>query len=401
LLKAACPDWRYQLIRSILFESFPEQNTGTGFTASFYASIAKSLPQTLLQLRRHLLPGDETSRNSCRELSAWNTRGSAGNEAVPVSLKTGRKESQMVDSHRSLESHRKFSFHRTRHWLHFLLSAGFALLLAGCGSGGAGILPLLPTSLQARYSSAVADARILKSSEISCDLTPISNYNGKLIWENGVVGSRVLVATVIGDAGKYYLCTDPAGCTGDTCREGGNCSTYHWDSWVTVAPELQNFRAPTTPSLLRVVQLLGLPPSYATVGSAREAKYVLELWVKPEDLFRPCPDSEISDTVCEMGFPIDPFRMLDRNNKILATEGLPVPVFETYTSWFSNRTRNVYTATPDSEAYPWTRVGYTYDWGSPNHVGLSEFVVHGKKEDGSTISVGIHSVRTIKEYFRR
>lgn len=41
----------------------------------------------------------------------------------------------------------------------------------------------------------------------------------------------------------------------------------------------------------------------------------------------------------------------------------------------------------------------TCDWGSSNHVGLSEFVLHGRKEDGSTISVGTKSVKTTAEYF--
>ena len=47
------------------------------------------------------------------------------------------------------------------------------------------------------------------------------------------------------------------------------------------------------------------------------------------------------------------------------------------------------------------RLGYTYDWGSSNHIGLSEFVLHGRKEDGSGIAVGIKSVKTTVEYFAR
>ncbi len=34
--------------------------------------------------------------------------------------------------------------------------------------------------------------------------------------------------------------------------------------------------------------------------------------------------------------------------------------------------------------YPWTRLGYTYDWGNPgSEVGLSEFVIQG----GATVQV--------------
>lgn len=284
-------------------------------------------------------------------------------------------------------------------WLSVLIVSCISLLQVACGSGTGSPAKRHP-SIHEQYSSAVADARIVTAAEISNNLTPIVPYNGNLIWENGVVGSRVLVASVINENGKYYQCTEPSGCAGDTCKEGGNCSTYRWDSWVTVAPEMKQRFAGATPSLLRVVQLLGLPPSYATLGDPREAKYVLELWVSPKDLYRPCPDSEISDTACETGFPADPFRLFDLNNKIRATEGLAVPVFKTYTAWFGNRARNVYQATESTDAYPWTRLGYTYDWGSSGRFGLSEFVVHGSKQDGSTISVGIHSVRTISAYFQ-
>ncbi|OGU06762.1 MAG: hypothetical protein A2X82_08390 [Geobacteraceae bacterium GWC2_55_20] len=275
-----------------------------------------------------------------------------------------------------------------------------AWLLAACGSDTSTAAAPEQVSLQAQYSSAVADARTVVPSEISRYLTPISNDNPALIWENGVVGSRLLVVTWLGEAGKYYKCSDPGGCSGNTsCIEGGECPSYRYDSWVTVAPEIRNFFGVTRPEPLRIAQLLGLPPEYAVAGDPKEAKYMLELWVSPQDLFRPCPDTEISDTVCETSFPMDAFRMLDLNNTVRATEGTDYGVFKTYSSWFNNRTRNIYTS--GSSPYPWTRLGYTYDWGSSNHTGLSEFVLHGRKEDGSTISVGIRSVKSTAEYFQQ
>jgi hypothetical protein len=271
-------------------------------------------------------------------------------------------------------------------------------LLAACGSNSSTHPAATPVNLQAQYSSAVADARIADPSEISCYLTPVNNQNPNLIWENGVIGSRLLVVTWLGDAGKYYKCSDPGGCSGNTsCIEGGECPTYKYDSWVTVAPEIRNFFGITVPKPLRIAQLLGLPPEYAIPGNPIEAKYMLEMWASPKDLFRPCPDTEITDTACGTSFPVDMFRMLDLNNKVRATEGSDYGVFKTYTSWFNNRTRNGYTL--GSAPYPWTRLGYTYDWGSSNHVGLSEFVLHGRKADNSTISVGIRSVKTTAEYF--
>jgi hypothetical protein len=294
------------------------------------------------------------------------------------------------------------------------------LLLSGWSGHDPG--SVASADLQAQYSSALNDARNVTFAKIYLGLAPIVKENTNLIWENGVVGSRILVATVAGDYAAAYKCTDPSGCAGNTCKEGGECA-YGFDTWVSVVPEMKNFFKSTTPSLLRVVQLLGLPPSYATVGGPRQAKYVMELWANPKDLFRPCPDSEISDTACETDYPTDMFRIIDLSKKVRATEGLPAPVFKTYTAWFNNRARNVYTPTATSDAFPWTRLGYTYDWGrrnhngfgelvpdearkflrhdgdSCNHVGLSEFVLHGAREDRSKISVGIKSVKTIEEYF--
>jgi len=275
-----------------------------------------------------------------------------------------------------------------------------AWLLASCGSDSSTVAAPEQVNLQAQYSSAVADARMVTLSEISRYLTPISNDNPALIWENGVVGSRLLVVTWLGEAGKYYKCSDPGGCSGNTsCIEGGECPAYRYDSWVTVVPEIRNFFGVTRPEPLRIAQLLGLPPEAAVAGAPGEYKYMLEMWVSPQDLFRPCPDTEISDTVCETSFPTDSFRMLDLDNKVRATAGPEYGVFKTYSSWFGNQAR--YSYTMGASPYPWTRLGYTYDWGSGNHVGLSEFILHGRKVDGSTISVGIRSVRTTAEYFQQ
>ncbi|MFZ4480441.1 MAG: hypothetical protein ACOYNZ_11185 [Rhodoferax sp.] len=270
-------------------------------------------------------------------------------------------------------------------------------LLAACGGGSA--VPV-PVDLEAQYASAVADASVVLPSKISRYLTPVTTQNTDLVWENGVPGSRLLVLTWMDDAGKYYKCSVPGGCSGNTsCLEGGECPTYKYDSWVTVVPELRNFFAVTAPKPLRIAQLLGLPPQAAISGDPKEYKYMMEMWVAPRDLFRPCPDTEISDTACETGFPIDSFRTADLTNMLRATAGPNYGVFMTYPDWFGNQMR--YSYTPGSNPYPWTRLGYTYDWGGSNPVGLSEFVVHGRKVDGSTISVGIKSVKTTAEYFLR
>lgn len=270
----------------------------------------------------------------------------------------------------------------------FAVLAVGALLLNACAQ---------PQNLQSQYLGAVVDARTATAAKISRSLTPINNENPALIWENGVTGSRLLVVTWMGEAGKRYQCPGPGGCNGNAdCLEGGECPAYKHDTWVTVVPEIKKALG-TRPEPLRIAQLLGLPPEAAAPGDANEYKYMVELWVSPRDLFRPCPDTEISDTMCETGFPIDSFRVLDTKNTVRATAGPDRDVFMPYPAWFENQARHSYTEGADP--YPWTRLGYTYDWGSRDHVGLSEFVLHGRKADNSTISVGIKSVKATAEYF--
>ena len=284
-------------------------------------------------------------------------------------------------------------------WRDLLHRTGLTILiglLAACG-GGDGHDPA-PVDLQAQYASAVDDARVALPAEISRALTPINPQNPDLVWENGVVGSRLLVVSWIGDAGKYYRCTSAGGCAGNTtCLEGGECPNYKYDTWVTVVPEIKQFFAARAPEPLRIAQLLGLPPEAVMAGHSGEYKYMLEMWVAPQDLFRPCPDTEISDTACELDFPLDSFYSLDPGNLVKVSAGPNAGVFMRYPDWFNNQRQ--YSYTPGASPYPWTRLGYTYDWGSTRHVGLSEFVLHGKKADGATISVGIKSLKPTAEYF--
>jgi hypothetical protein len=270
-----------------------------------------------------------------------------------------------------------------------------SLLIAGCGSDNSASAPLTPAAIQTLYSSAAFDARTVTPAKISRNLTPITSDNQELIWENGVLGSRVLMLSWIKSSdAKYYDGTvDPA------CRPGSSNCTLNADLWVTVSPEMKNFFQSMPPQSLRIAQLLGVPPEYAA-----EDRSMVELWVSPRDIFRPCPDPEITDRECQADFPSDPFRTFSSTELVRATEGPGWNVFMNYTGWFNNRRNYIYTNArnyPSSSPYPWTRLGYTYDWGSSNHVGLSEFVVHGRKQSGSGISVGIGSLKKTADYFQQ
>lgn len=288
--------------------------------------------------------------------------------------------------------------------MHLLWAILFALVmsLSGCGSGTSSQDPVDPTSA---YKSALLDAAYATPAEVYTGLTPITNDNTQLIWENGVVGGRLLVASWIKTSDrKWYDGTADPTCKPENCMVGV-------DLWVTVVPEMKNFFSGTVPSSLRVAQLLGVTPE-----AGQEDRSFVELWVSPKDLFRPCPDPEITDKECQPSgfptqstdFPYSLFWSFTADDKVLATEG-GVWEYRDYKGWFENRTQFIYSypypaaGAGASMPYPWTRLGYTYDWGNPNHVGLSEFVLHGRRVDQQgqrkPVSVGVRSIKTTAEYF--
>lgn len=212
------------------------------------------------------------------------------------------------------------------------------------------ILPQL--TLEQSYENAIEDAIIAKPNEISNSLTPIVESNTNLIWQGEAGNKSVLVVTLTKYASSYPV--------------GGEVNTSWGETWVTVVPEIQTFFKNNVDSgsnlTLRALQLLGLPPNSSST-------YFVELWVSPQSLFRPTPDNEITDTTAQLDFPSS------------ATSA--------YKDWFNGNI--VYSYYP--QRYPWTRLGYTYDWGSSaSHVGLSEFVLR----QNSTVFV--KSVNPVNDY---
>jgi hypothetical protein len=204
------------------------------------------------------------------------------------------------------------------------------------------------------YEMAVKDAEIASREEISKNLTAIVESNNDLIWEKLKTNqTRVMVVTWTGD---FY---------DDKVGRSIEIDRY---VWVTAAPELKDFCTDYQteyPNLtIRLKQLLGLPPD------AAKSRFV-EIWVYPNDLFRPSPDPEITDNEAELTFPESRF----------------LNVSAEYIMWFNEQMAGSY----DQDGYPWTRLGYTYDWANPeSEVGLSEFVIN----KGSIIEVnGSYNLR--------
>lgn len=232
--------------------------------------------------------------------------------------------------------------------------SGLALFsVSGCPTDEA----LSDEQLEAMYQAAVADAAVAEPEEIVTSLTAIGPYNTDLVWEGTPGASRVLMITWTSWTGYDDL-------VGKSIRVSDLLKSVDTtrDTWVTAAPELQDFCArqnlDSAAMTLRVEQLMGLPPHN---GKTRFVAF----WVDPADLFRPSPDPEISDHEAELDFPV-------------STEF--VTVSQEHIDWINALKETSY----GTDGYPWTRLGYTYDWHCPVYnVGLSEFVIRS----GATVDV--------------
>lgn len=227
-----------------------------------------------------------------------------------------------------------------------------AILSAGCVlDDSQDTSPAEAADLEQMYRDAIEDAMLADEDEIYNELTPITESNAELQWMEYSGEEYVLVVTWTKHPESYPV--------------GSNVSTWWGDTWVMVIPELKGFvetnNIPDEELTLRLEQLIGLPYNNGN-------EYFVEMWVRPDDLFRPSPDPDITDTQAQLYF-----------NENVSQE---------HVYWFNSHKNATY------DEYPWTRLGYTYDWGNPeSEVGLSEYVIR----NNSTVVVS--SVSTTLDYF--
>ena len=240
-------------------------------------------------------------------------------------------------------------------FLEVALLISLAILLASCaGTTGTTTLSTPPTWPPA-YDDAITDARNPEPEEVVHNLIPIAQDNPELQWQDIDNVPHVLMVSLTGNTSYYENSV------------GKPYNTGNYDTWVTASPEMKDICTSlhlTGKRLkMRLRQLLGLVPD-------AEVLAFVEFWVKPADLFRPSPDNEIDDTTAGLNLPDD------------------VPSW--YREWFNQLRAGQYfqSVKPDHNAYPWTQLGYTYDWGNPeSEQGLSEFVI---KKNSQVIIRAIH-----------
>jgi len=202
------------------------------------------------------------------------------------------------------------------------------------------------------YMEAVRDMALAETSEITDKLDPIDTSK-----------PVTAVSWIRANAAKAYR------------MEIGETITADGDTWVSLAPMLQNFcRAFVADQgnnldalTLRLEQRLGLPPHSAKT-------HFVELEVKttndPAQIFRPCASPEVTTTSCALGPP----------QPCTASSGNGAEC-HTLNDFFFHQYYTSYGVSLPTE-YPWTSLGYTFDW-SYGPIGLdgkSQFIQHGESE---------------------
>ncbi|MCB2198585.1 hypothetical protein KQI63_04220 [bacterium] len=212
------------------------------------------------------------------------------------------------------------------------------------------------TDLREPYHAAIEDAAVAEEWEVVDSLWAINEDSPYLVRGWGELYNSVqLVTWTQSDIFDF--------------RRGDTITTDWGVTWVTIP--LQLIRAFEWERMTedeisrRLAQYLGLPPD-------TEKDRMVLLNVSPDDLMRPSMDPEIDDTVAQ------------RNTWSAAADSA-------YRVWFE--ANEDYSST----GYPWTRLGYTYDWGDPeHHVGASEYIIR----EGALVEVSMifNTVGFFREY---
>lgn len=205
--------------------------------------------------------------------------------------------------------------------------AALVLVVTGCTSQRAPIA----TTPRAAYEASIRDAAVAEASEVM-DLRTLAGPTVALViwsdWDGYQRGTLTLGRDVFATAATELQ---------DTCRSFGG-----------------------DPAALdaRVRQTLGLPPASPT----DKPRNFVEVTAALADVFRPCADPDPTAPRCPAGFAES--------------------VSEAHRAWMAEQALRSYIV-PDG--YPWTRLGYTYDWSpaAKSHYGASEFVLR----KGATVEV--------------
>lgn len=194
-------------------------------------------------------------------------------------------------------------------------------------------------SNDALWNFAMTDAVFTEEDEVE-ELVTLTKEDTNVIWDEA--GERVLLLSW-----HNY---------DDACAPGASIKPEYGEIWATSLGEMKAWYEENREGVkdwnLRFAQLLGV---HENEGYTRFSAF----WIAPEDVIRP---AYITDVTKQM-----------KNDYSCVTD-------KAYKSWFD---QNILWSYFESD-YPWTRLGYTYDWsGRESEYGLTEFLV----SDGSKTEI--------------
>jgi len=145
----------------------------------------------------------------------------------------------------------------------------------------------------------------------------------------------------------------------DSYQPGTDLTLGWGETWVTqngaVQKECEAYPKEAEALNTHIQQLLGLPPK------AGEKRFFAVLEVQTKDMFRPCANPSLAATECTANFGEH--------------------VSDAHKAWYAGQSAVAYQL---PQGYPWTRLGYTYDWNpETDEEGVFEFVI----KKGATVKV--------------
>lgn len=202
------------------------------------------------------------------------------------------------------------------------------------------------------YAMAVKDATIAEADEIK-PLVSLTKEDKLVTWD---------------DKGRVLLCTWHS--YPDSYPEGETVTTKWGYVWTFTDKEMATYAEELRESedaQMRLRQLIAIAPE-------KEHSTVTGLWVNPADVIRPAYQTDATKGDMYTAFP----------------EGKEVE--EQFKAWFDQNILSSYYY----GNYPWTRLGYTYDWANNGKAyGLTEFLI---KQDAE---VEVAFTETTDEFLRR
>lgn len=160
--------------------------------------------------------------------------------------------------------------------------------------------------------------------------------------------SRVKVVSVMTEADVVHF-------------SGTSYATRKHLTWVTAAPELEKFCTREQFKALKNGELLLRIKQWLGLKAEKNYTWIMEAWVDPQRLQRPCSDPSVVDANCS-----------ERREVVCQSKDCA-----DFKSWFEG----YFKQTQETGDYPFTGLGYTFDWAPESKAtatpgrGATEFVM--------------------------